>query len=207
MLCESCGQREATIHEVLIKGGSKIEKHLCEVCAQASEIEPSSNLPISELISKYMVSPGVQPGAHPGDESEQRRTPATTVCPSCALTVREFRQGGLLGCPGCYDAFEDLLAPLIERAHEGGVCHVGKTPRRALDSGRSKGDVARLLGDAHERAERLGTLRKQLTDAVEREQYERAAQLRDEMRRVATVQQDAGEEVDGDDAHGEGSQA
>ncbi len=196
MLCENCGQHEATIHEVLIKGGTKMEKHLCEVCAQVAASEPSSNLPINELISKYMVSPGV----HAGEASEAREAPAPTVCPSCAMTVREFRQSGLLGCPVCYSVFEDQLGPLIERAHEGGACHVGKTPRRALDSGRERGDVERLLGDTRERAERLGALRKQLTDAVEREQYERAAQLRDEMRRVASV---LGGDVGGNAGDGE----
>jgi len=185
VLCESCGQREATIHEVLIKGGAKLEKHLCEVCAQTAASEPSSNLPINELISKYMVSPGVATSA----KSDEPESQATTVCPSCAMSLREFRQSGLLGCPVCYTVFEEQLGPLIERAHEGGACHVGKTPRRALDSGREKGDVQRLLGDSKERADRLGALRKQLTEAVEREQYERAAQLRDEMRRVASVEE------------------
>jgi len=184
VLCESCGQREATIHEVLIKGGTKLEKHLCEVCAQTPADEPASNLPINELISKYMVSPGVTAT----DKTDEREPQSTTVCPSCAMSLREFRQSGLLGCPVCYTVFEEQLGPLIERAHEGGACHVGKTPRRALDSGREKGDVERLLGDSKERADRLGALRKQLTDAVESEQYERAAQLRDEMRRVASVE-------------------
>ena len=197
MLCENCGQREATIHEVLIKGGTKVEKHVCEVCAQAAATQPPTNLPISELISKYMVSPGVKspaaPASPPGEES-----PGATVCPSCSMTVREFRQHGLLGCPACYSVFESVLAPLVERAHEGGVCHVGKTPRRALSSGRAHGDVQKLLGDAQERADRLGALRKQLTDAVEREQYERAAQLRDEMRRVASIEGEA--ESPGDNA-------
>ncbi|MFI4892369.1 MAG: UvrB/UvrC motif-containing protein [Phycisphaerales bacterium JB058] len=184
MLCECCGQREATIHEVLIKGGTKLEKHLCEVCAQEAATPTPSNLPISELISKYMVSPGVKTPA----SAAPPESPAPTVCPNCSMSVREFRQHGLLGCPMCYVTFENVLAPLVERAHEGGVCHVGKTPRRALSSGRAHGDVQKLLGDARERADRLSALRKQLTDAVEREQYERAAQLRDEMRRVASIE-------------------
>lgn len=193
MLCESCGQREATIHEVLIKGGTKMEKHLCELCAQDVSAEPNSNLPISELISKYMVSPGVAPESEAEAKESSPEPVSATVCPNCGMSVREFRQSGLLGCPVCYGVFEDQLGPLIERAHEGGACHVGKTPRRALCSGREEGDVERLLGDANERAERLSALRKQLTDAVEREQYERAARLRDEMRQIASVQDEPGD--------------
>ncbi|MEZ6241804.1 MAG: UvrB/UvrC motif-containing protein [Phycisphaerales bacterium] len=48
------------------------------------------------------------------------------------------------------------------------------------------------MGDARTRAERLEALRKQLSDAVEGEQYERAARLRDELRRAASLQDEPG---------------
>ncbi len=182
MLCENCGQREATIHEVLIKGGSKIEQHLCEACAQQAGVQAKGSPPISELITKYMMSPGK---AQAGE--------APPACPSCGLGYADFRQSGLLGCPGCYDAFESRLGPLLERAHEGGGRHVGKVPRRALAERRDGGaGVERLLGDARNRAERLESLRKQLADAVEGEQYERAARLRDELRQAATFEDEPG---------------
>jgi len=175
VLCENCGQREATIHEVLIKGGAKVERHLCEACAQHAGVQASGSPPISELITKYMMSPGTTRGEAPPS------------CPTCGMGYAEFRQSGLLGCPACYDAFERRLSPLLERAHEGGSHHVGKVPRRALAERQAGGaGVERLLGDARTRAERLEALRRQLTDAVEGEQYERAARLRDELRRAAS---------------------
>ena len=60
--------------------------------------------------------------------------------------------------------------PLIERAHEGASEHVGKVPA-------SSGDTAK-------RQARLVKLRRELNQAVEREDYERAAQLRDEIKAV-----------------------
>lgn len=181
MLCENCNQREATIHEVLIKGGTKVERHLCETCAQQAGVQATGSPPISELITKYMMSPGTTRGETPPS------------CPSCGMGYAEFRQSGLLGCPGCYDAFETRLSPLLERAHEGGTHHVGKVPRRALAEKQAGGaGVERLLGDARTRAERLEALRKQLSDAVEGEQYERAARLRDELRRAASLQDEPG---------------
>lgn len=185
MLCENCQQREATIHEVLIKGGAKVERHLCEACAQQAGVNAAGSPPISALISKYMMSP----------KSDPPETPA--ACPSCGLGYAEFRQSGLLGCPACYDAFETRLGPLIERAHEGGSGHVGKIPRRALSHRQAEGrDVEAILGDARSRAERLESIRKQLADAVECEQYERAARLRDELRRLASISGHASVEGD-----------
>jgi len=110
---------------------------------------------------------------------------ATLKCETCGLSYAAFRQHGLLGCSACYVAFEDKLAPLIERAHQGGTHHIGKTPRRLLAAAQD-GDteaIERVLGGARERAERLALLRKQLEEALAMEQYERAAALRDELRR------------------------
>src|SRR5690606_11035078 len=114
-----------------------------------------------------------------------------TVCRACSTTYAEFRQSGLLGCPECYRSFETQLGPLLERAHEGATHHVGKVPIRALtrsrmaaQSGRGPG-VEAVLGDAQARAERIKALRRQMEEAIQAEQYERAAELRDELRRLA----------------------
>ena len=41
MLCQ-CGEREATIHEVVIRNGRKSERHLCEVCAKLAGVDVAS---------------------------------------------------------------------------------------------------------------------------------------------------------------------
>ena len=90
------------------------------------------------------------------------------ACGACGTTFAKFRQTGLLGCAQCYFAFEDRLAPLIERAHEGASQHVGKTPRRALEaSQRTDGGkpIDQILADASLHAQQLQLLRKQLDDA------------------------------------------
>lgn len=153
--CDSCEQ-EATVHEVTIKGGKKVERHLCESCAREAGIAVQAAQPISELITKFVM-------AHSGVRAE----PRAPVCSECGLTFAEFRQNGTLGCAGCYNAFEESLSTLIERAHEGATHHVGKTPKRA--------------GGAIDRQKRIVALRKQLSEAIEAEQYERAAALRDEL--------------------------
>src|SRR5690606_37606014 len=127
MKCDQCGQ-EATVHELRVVNGKKVERHLCEACARKQGIAVQPALSVPELLEKYIqqaaaASPPVKP-AHP------TATPArANVCPRCGTTYMEFRQTGLLGCADCYRAFEAQLGPLLERAHEGGGYHVGKVPK------------------------------------------------------------------------------
>jgi len=175
MLCE-CGEREATIHEVVIRNGKRYEKHLCEQCAAKHGIKIQPSVPSGELLAKFMLSKAVgAPGA---------------TCPGCGLTWAEFKKHELLGCPRCYQAFESRLSPLLERTHGGVARHVGKAPKGALERARHGGEVSveELVGSAEEQAERLGALRQQLEEAVNAEQFERAAQLRDEIRRLSTAE-------------------
>ncbi|MBX3317508.1 MAG: UvrB/UvrC motif-containing protein [Phycisphaeraceae bacterium] len=163
MLCQ-CGEREATIHEVVIKAGRKVERHLCEVCARQAGMDVGT--PATPVVAKVTVVQG-------------------PTCDACGTSISEFRHTGLLGCPACYRRFETQLTPLLERAHEGGTHHVGKVPLRLLQSMSGTPAGESLLGDAVERAARLGLLRQQLEEAVHAEQYERAAMIRDEIAKAA----------------------
>jgi protein arginine kinase activator len=96
---------------------------------------------------------------------------------------------------------------LLERAHEGATHHVGKSPRRGSVARATQGSqatapssptterAAARLGTPEERSRRLVILRKQLADAVAAEQYERAASLRDELRRLSQPGERGGEEA------------
>ncbi len=172
MLCE-CGEREATVHEVIIKNGKKVEKHLCELCAKNQGFDPKAGVPISQLISSFVLA---SPGA---------RAAKALVCPTCQTTYDTFKQAGLLGCPDCYDAFEDELSPLLERSHEGGTHHVGKQPKRATAA---RGRGVDPVMEARKRAEQIKSLRHQLDSAIAGEQYEKAASLRDEIRELAETE-------------------
>lgn len=171
MKCDQC-DCEATVHEVTVRNGVKIEKHLCESCATSHGIAVQPTTPINELIKHYVLAHGITPApAVPAQKGH--------VCALCRTTFAEFRQHGLLGCPECYRTFEAQLGPLIERAHEGGIKHVGKLPRRQL----GKPETPRGLS-MEERAERLRRIRKELDSAVKTEQYELAAKLRDELKKL-----------------------
>src|SRR5947199_10141112 len=97
MKCDNCN-KPATVHLTEIKAGKKIEKHLCEQCAAASEGLPvKSHTPINELLTNFVM-------AHSG--LAKTETPA---CENCGITWAEFRQSGLLGCEQDYTVFEREL--------------------------------------------------------------------------------------------------
>jgi protein arginine kinase activator len=161
MKCDNCN-KTATVHLTEIKGGKKIEKHLCEQCAAQNEGLPvKSHMPINELLTNFVM-------AHSGLQKE-----AGTGCENCGITWAEFRQSGLLGCANDYQVFEKDLTPLLQRAHEGATHHVGKVPTRRGSS-----------GVPMKRQVDLTRLRKDLQRAVESEDYERAAKLRDQIRQA-----------------------
>lgn len=191
MLCE-CQQRQAMIHEVIIQHGQKVERHLCEQCASKLGVSTDPHMPISQLISNYISGKNLSiPKVGTKDEPKTQQTtkPGTTPpCPSCSQTFARFRDSGLLGCPTCYSTFQRRLSPLIARAHDGGEQHIGKVPRRALlDLTDSDVSTESLLGGASARERRLNQVRAKLNKAVDHEDYEQAAMLRDEMTRLASL--------------------
>ncbi|MCB9838986.1 MAG: UvrB/UvrC motif-containing protein [Phycisphaeraceae bacterium] len=183
MQCDQC-DNEATVHEVTVVGGKRVEKHLCESCAREQGLTVQPNEPINALLSKFIMAPGLVQQAVTGGKSKGE--PQAPACPECSMTWMEFRKSGVLGCAKCYEAFESRLAPLIERAQEGATHHVGKAPRGSAG-----------LAD-HQRT--LRTLRAELAEAIASEQYEHAAQIRDSISDIeAQVEQqraDAARRVD-----------
>jgi len=164
MKCDNCN-KSATVHLTEIRNGKKIEKHLCEQCAAQSEGVPPAikgHTPINELLTNFVMQ-------HAGLQKEMGVT-----CDQCQVTWAEFRQNGLFGCEHDYDVFEKDLTPLLQRAHEGATHHVGKTPIR----------VGGTASRPKKKAVDVTKLRKELSRAVELEDYEKAAKLRDQIRQA-----------------------
>jgi protein arginine kinase activator len=179
--CDLCN-KPAVVHEVTVKNGIKKEVHLCQEHAAEIGIELPDHQPITQLLTKFTISHTVAPGSGSGAAGTaeasgasggagERRQPR--VCAECGLSFTDFRKKGTLGCPSCYEAFEQLLAPLIERAQNGATHHAGKAPRRAGSSLDRQLCIQRLL--------------KELDSAVAAEQYERAAELRDQINSLEIV--------------------
>jgi len=158
MVCDNCGSGEAVIHLTQIVDNEMTTCHLCDKCAAAKGLETGSenpNFPLTDFLAQMGEEPS-EPDL-PGDR-----------CSFCGLTFAQFRETGRLGCPHCYATFEGHLKKLLRRIH-GGVQHVGKVYLPPDPS-------------ASERQKRLEGLRRKLERAVDTEDFERAAELRDQIR-------------------------
>lgn len=173
MKCERCGAREAEVHIRQQKGKEIAEFHLCRQCAEHMAKEGlipdiSFELPIDSFL--WGLLPGHGP-SHPGPDM----APSTTgdmVCGSCGLDRSSLRRSGRYGCPDCFKAFHEDLGPLLRKIH-GSEIHRGSRPGNACGNDTSP--------------EEVGSLRTELKDAVEKEEYERAAVLRDRIREIGDI--------------------
>ena len=156
MKCENCKKREATVHLTEIKNGNKQEMHLCEECAGEKGLPGKAHFSISELLAG--IASAAQQKARKGKE---------VSCPNCEQTLSQFRSTGRFGCAECYTAFKDEILPLIEKIHDS-TQHVGKAP-------------ARLPAGVNQQKQ-LRAMQAELKTAVQREDYEKAAALRDQLR-------------------------
>ncbi|MFH1313575.1 MAG: UvrB/UvrC motif-containing protein [Candidatus Eisenbacteria bacterium] len=162
MLCDNCGKDPAKIHYKEVKDNEVTEFHLCEKCAMEKGIQvPHKKQPFS--ISNIFA--GMAEEAVSGLES----------CKGCGLSYKEFRDTGRLGCSECYQAFREQLKPLLRRIH-GSNAHIGKSPR--------------MSQGVYEKRREIEDLKVQLGLAIETEDFEKAAELRDRIKELETEPED-----------------
>ncbi|WP_419161986.1 UvrB/UvrC motif-containing protein [Candidatus Palauibacter sp.] len=157
MDCENCGERKAKITLTEIEENEMRTVNLCSTCATLKGVSVGSGSPpIADLLAHL--------GGGAGDTLFEAGGEA---CEYCGTGAAEFRKSGRLGCPQCYVQFDRQLRALLRRVH-GAWQHMGKVyVSTALDT-----DPAHV---------RLSTLRRRLERAVEIEDFESAADLRDEI--------------------------
>ena len=159
MLCDNCRERDAAVTLTTLENDAVRQLNLCERCAaergvQTPSVHPKS--PLGELLH------AVQQQATLGSGADAAR------CSFCQTSKSDFRASGRLGCAHCYGAFEQSLRDLLRRVH-GHSVHVGRRYRPPHTA-------------VLERAATLRELRARLQRAVEGEEFELAATLRDQIR-------------------------
>jgi protein arginine kinase activator len=161
MPCEQCREREAVIHLTQIVNEQVTTLHLCERCAAEKGVESPGAAPKTPL-GTFLAAMG--------QELPEAPAPRTgDTCSRCGGSLQDFRESGRLGCSECYRSFEVPLRDLLRRLH-GSTHHMGE---RYAESGGSITPSTR--NGASE-------LREQLRVAVETENFELAAELRDRLR-------------------------
>ena len=162
MMCEDCNEKEATIRLTTIVNGEKIEKNLCATCmAKIKQQFPTLELwGFAGLLSGFLDAV----------KTEKPEPTPDITCGRCQTTYAGFVKSGLLGCADCYQSFREPLEKLLKGIH-GQTRHTGRAP------GVSSGDLPLKMT--------LDRMRQQLAEAIETEEYEKAAGLRDQIRALS----------------------
>jgi protein arginine kinase activator len=160
MFCEICNKNEASVHLTEIVNNQITELHLCQDCAKKKAGDIQKQLSMADFLS----------GLAGAGEPSPAGTPKV-ACTFCGLTYEDFKKKGRLGCVQCYTAFKPQLLPLLKKIH-GSTQHMGKVPQ--------------ALGRQIAVENKVKELRDRLSRAIQLEEYEEAARIRDLIKKAKT---------------------
>ena len=163
MLCDICNKNPATVHLTEIVDDQMTELHLCEECARQKSIQMEQQFGLSDLLA----------GLAEFEKPALQKEAVLLKCGNCDLTYTDFKKIGRLGCSECYSTFKKYLGPLLKRIH-GSSLHLGKSPLKVTKALKKKID--------------LSSLRYELQKAIEREAFEEATKIRDQIRELEKKQ-------------------
>lgn len=157
MQCDICHKNEASVHLTEIIDNQITELHLCEECARQKGAQMEQHFGLADLLA------GLADLGQQFDVSAKKEI----KCANCGLTYQDFRRLGRLGCSECYQEFKDSLRVLLKRIH-GSTQHLGRMPVKKPLPVQKKSEADKLRG--------------KLQRAIEMEEFEEAARLRDKIR-------------------------
>ncbi len=179
MLCEKCHEKEATVRITRIHNGNSESHNLCQDCANSFRADDPEAQDLSKAIFKLLADALMKHmGQNTGREENERAK--KIACPNCKKTYGEILEDGVFGCPDCYESFEPYIRPMILKM-QGADTHTGKK------AGSHRKKTAKILNVAEEKLspkEELSVLSDRLKIAVSEENYEEAARLRDEIKKL-----------------------
>jgi len=160
MVCQDCKKQQATVHLTQIVNNEKMVISLCKDCAAKRGFHsPLDNVPfpLAEILSGIIQQ-----------QFPQKTEPIVDIkCPHCGLTFEEFTHQGRFGCGECYRAFRPQLETIMRRIH-GSSLHKGKLPASGTNQPIPVKEEERLEAE--------------LKKAIDGEDFERAADLRDKLK-------------------------
>ncbi len=159
MLCQKCGKYAATTHIKTVINGKATEQNLCGYCAANGGYASFGNNTFSNLLASML-----------GQSTAISNTQISGKCSCCGATFADISKTGKVGCSNCYTEFGEELLPYLKRIH-GSLNHVGKTigPKELI---------------MVENANQVDKLKAKLASLVAAENYEEAARVRDEIKRL-----------------------
>lgn len=192
MICDQCNVNDASIQMRLTRNGETIDLNLCPTCAAKMQTVGgalpslfdsffSPSWPSSDHLTPAMF--GLDFDREQGQLHRQ-----TKACPVCGQRYEDFRKTGLLGCAACYETFKPWLEQVLKRVQRD-TRHIGHRPGLTANTesssedvnNKNQKDIEGISAKAAEPKDKLSVLKMELSQAVEAEDYHRAAQLRDQI--------------------------
>jgi len=159
MKCDIC-DKKATVHLTEIVDDQITEMHLCEDCAREKSVQMEQQFGLADLLA------GLSDFGKQVKDVEKVKL----KCANCGITYDDFRKFGRLGCSHCYEAFKTHISTLLKKIH-GSNQHFGKTP-------------VKMPTDTKKKIEELQELKSQMVKSIQVEDFEKAAELRDKIRKL-----------------------
>lgn len=158
MLCEICKHNYATTIVSKTVNGQTTSTHMCAECALKTGY--------SNLFGDFTLN-------HIMSSMDKRDSFPQKKCSKCGATFEEILSYGKIGCSNCYNTFNKELIPTIQKIH-GNALHVGKKPKTRI--------VVKKNNNT------LEELQEKLNKAIENQEFETAAVLRDEIKKIRESQ-------------------
>lgn len=162
MKCQNCGKRDAIVDYTQIIDGNKLHLHLCDKCAHEMKIDMDFGFDIDDVFSTFF---NVVPNMRVSKKLD------TIKCKNCNSTYDDFKNSGKLGCPMCYETFDEEIDNVLKRLH-GNNRHV-KNDRKLISK---ENDI--------KKEDEITKLKEELKKCVEKEEYETAAKIRDKIKEL-----------------------
>ena len=159
MVCIVCKQKEAKVHYTELAQGQVKKIDLCEACAKEKGLSDPTSFNLADILLGL--------GASQEMEQASESKGGDLKCPACGFTQADFKKSGRLGCSECYNVFSEGLASMLKTMHKG-TTHKGKVPQ-----------ARRKVQDT---VTKLAQLERDLQAAIQKEDFEQAAVLRDQIK-------------------------
>ena len=191
MLCEKCGNKPAVVRLTKIINNKKSVMNLCADCAE--DVQSNVSIPVFDGFSTLLSGLAGFDGMW-GQSSKSSKT--VKSCPVCKSTIRTINENGKLGCSECYSTFIEEIRPLLRQIH-GNCVHSGAFPAMQVSQSRSQEtsmnpDVDKSVENTKPDEEEtvnndkseVQIYRDMMKDAIAKEDFEKAAELRDKIKKL-----------------------
>ncbi len=172
MICKNCGKNNAEIYYKQTVNGQTQEYALCSKCAEELQKSGKLNLKFPTLFDDMDFGFKIEGlddlfGIH--YDKKRPQIAEKKKCTLCSSTFDDLVKNGRVGCAECYKVFSEELKRTVEGIH-GKAKYVGKRPKK-FEKLQTKED-------------KIKALKKELDFAIEKQEFEKAAELRDEIRSI-----------------------